>query len=492
MHLPEKSYLQNGKYRIIRFISSGGFGCTYEAEHVQLGKKVAIKEFFVKDFCNRDEHTHHVTVGTKGKEQLVEKLKKKFVSEAKMIVKLHHPGIVSVSDIFEENGTAYYVMDYIDGRSISDIVNKHGPLDEPLALKYIYEVCDALAYVHERNLLHLDIKPANIMVDKADHAILIDFGASKQYDEVGGENTSTLVGRTPGYAPLEQMDNDIKRFYPATDIYALGATLYKMLTGKTPLSATALAAGEMLPPLPDNVSTSTRKAIASAMELNKKMRPQSVDDFLQLLNGQSDEIIVDDTQTISENKNATLNAGQLNDLGIDAFEHRRIDDASSYFFKAANMGLSDAMYNLGLVYERKKNYDQAFNWYNIAAQKGHPTAMLSLADCYENGKHVNIDLKTALFWYRKAAEKGNKEALRNIERLKRSNRVKGKTEYTQLLYACLWFIVSAALVALLVWFFDGGGGRIKVGAFILPIVTAVNGFKCLIVFFKSLFYKPIE
>lgn len=283
IHLSVNTYLQGGKYRIIRYITSGGFGCTYEAEHVLLGKHVAIKEFFVKDFCNRDKSTLHVTVGTESKRGLVTKLRKKFVAEARAISSLHHKGIVSVSDIFEENETAYYVMDYIDGASLSDIVNKEGDLPESRALKYIREVCDALAYVHKNNMLHLDIKPGNIMIDKRDHAILIDFGVSKQYDECDGENTSTLTGKTPGYAPLEQMGNDVIAFFPATDIYAVGATLYKLLTGITPLSAIRIASGESLSLLPEQVSPTTRKAVESAMCLNKMQRPQSVDEFVCLL-----------------------------------------------------------------------------------------------------------------------------------------------------------------------------------------------------------------
>ena len=101
MYLKEGALLQNGKYKIERFINSGGFGCTYEALHTMFDEKVAIKEFFVKDFCNRDENTSHVTVGTQGKKALVEKLKRKFIEEAKVLYKMKHRGIVTVKDIYE-------------------------------------------------------------------------------------------------------------------------------------------------------------------------------------------------------------------------------------------------------------------------------------------------------------------------------------------------------------------------------------------------------
>ena len=305
MHLPENTVLQGGRYVIKRFISSGGFGCTYEAEHTLLEKCVAIKEFFVKDFCNRDEATAHVTIGTQSKKTLVEKLKNKFIDEAKALCKLQHPGIVRVFDVFEENGTAYYVMDYVDGLSLSGILKQRGTLTEVEALGYIRQVCSALKYVHGNYRLHLDIKPGNIMVDANGNAILIDFGASKQYDEANGENTSTLMGTTPGYAPLEQMGCDVVKFLPSTDIYALGATLYKLLTGVTPLSANLLASGETLQPLPKSISAGTRAAVTAAMLLNKQQRPQSIDEFLLLLDTvkeQEEKVDTDENTLIIEEK----------------------------------------------------------------------------------------------------------------------------------------------------------------------------------------------
>ena len=165
MNLPNDKLLQGGKYRIIRFISSGGFGCTYEAELVLLHKRVAIKEFFVKDFCNRDENISYVTVATQSKVKLIERLKNKFIEEASALFSMQHSNIVRVTDVFEENGTAYYVMDYIDGKSLQEIVKEKGALDEDMAVYYISQIADALKYVHSLNRLHLDIKPGNIMVN---------------------------------------------------------------------------------------------------------------------------------------------------------------------------------------------------------------------------------------------------------------------------------------------------------------------------------------
>ena len=285
MYLKDNTLLQGGKYKIVRHISSGGFGNTYESIYTMVNARVAIKEFFPKMFCNRDENTSHITVATQSNRELVDKLRKKFIEEAKAIFKMNHPNIVKVHDIFEENGTAYYVMDYIDGKSLGDIVKQRGALSESEAVDYIRQVAGALKYVHSLNRLHLDIKPGNVMVEANGHAVLIDFGASKYYDMESGENTSTLMGvNTKGYAPVEQSTQSFTKFSPATDIYALGATLYKLLTGITPPDANLLMAKEeTLAPLPSCISKSTRNTVLKAMTLIRADRMQTVDAFLHML-----------------------------------------------------------------------------------------------------------------------------------------------------------------------------------------------------------------
>lgn len=289
MYLTNNTLLQVGKYKIVGHISSGGFGNTYEGVHTMMDTKVAIKEFFPKMFCNRDENTSHITVATQSNKELVDKLRKKFIEEAKAIFKMNHPNIVKVHDIFEENGTAYYVMDYIDGKSLASIVKQHGALPEAEAVCYIRQVAEALKYVHSLNRLHLDVKPDNVMVDATGHAMLIDFGASKHYDMESGENTSTLMAvNTKGYAPVEQSTQSFTKFSPATDIYALGATLYKLLTGKTPPDANLLMAKEeTLAPLPSCISKSTHNAVLKAMTLIRADRPQTIDVFLGLLDSKT-------------------------------------------------------------------------------------------------------------------------------------------------------------------------------------------------------------
>ena len=284
MHLPVGTLLQGGRYEIIRYISSGGFGCTYEARDTKFKsrvKSVAIKEFFVNDFCNRDADSNTVVVATNSKVELVNKLRVKFLEEADALFELEHPNIVRVTDTFEENGTAYYVMEYISGTTLAAIVDKEGSLSEDKALGYIRQVADALKYVHSHKRSHFDVKPQNIMIDCNDRAVLIDFGISKQYDEVNGVNTSTLVGYTPGYAPLELSYNDITEFSPTTDIYSLGATLFNLVTGTVPPSASRVNEDGL--PVPVDVSAQVFNVIKAAMQPRRKDRPQNIDEFLCLV-----------------------------------------------------------------------------------------------------------------------------------------------------------------------------------------------------------------
>ena len=313
MYLKDSTLLQGGKYKIVGHISSGGFGNTYEGVHTLMDARVAIKEFFPKMFCNRDENTSHITVATQSNRELVDKLRKKFIEEAKAIFKMNHPNIVKVHDIFEENGTAYYVMEYIDGKSLNDITKERGALPETEAIGYIRQVADALQYVHSKNRLHLDIKPGNIMIEKNNKAILIDFGASKHYDDESGENTSTLMGvNTKGYAPIEQSTQSFTSFSPATDIYALGATLYKLLTGVTPIDANLLLAEEeALMPISNSVSAPTRNAVMAAMRLKRKDRPQTINDFITIFASKS--TTSKDEETIIE---GSLDAKDFRDFEI--------------------------------------------------------------------------------------------------------------------------------------------------------------------------------
>lgn len=276
--------LQGGKYRIQKVLGQGGFGITYLAIQSGLDRQVAVKEFFMREYCERDEGSSRITLGTEGSRETVNGYRKKFLKEARNIARLNHPHIVRIIDVFEENGTAYYVMEYIAGGSLADLVRREGALPEDVATRYISQVAAALDYVHGQRMTHLDIKPANIMLDEKGEAVIIDFGLAKQYDATTGNQTSsTPVGISEGYAPLEQyMQGGVGEFAPESDVYALGATLYKLLTGITPPSASVVNdEGLPLEPLRKRgVSEPVIAAIAKSMEGRRKDRTKTIADFV--------------------------------------------------------------------------------------------------------------------------------------------------------------------------------------------------------------------
>ena len=236
------------------------------------------------DYCLRDEYSNLITVPTVSNVEFVERFKDKFLKEARHIAQLKHPNIVNIIDVFEENGTAYYVMDFIEGGSLVEKVQREGSLPENVAKRYILQIADALNYIHQRYMNHLDVKPGNIMLSRNDNAILIDFGLAKQYDSQTGHQTSTTpVGISHGYAPMEQYkEGGVSEFSPETDIYSLGGTLYYLLTGeRPPVSQEINEDGLRLDQLKaKNVSWPTISAIINAMKPRKKERTHDINTFI--------------------------------------------------------------------------------------------------------------------------------------------------------------------------------------------------------------------
>lgn len=287
--LPLKTLLQMGKYRVDRYLSSGGFGNTYVITNLQFEEQFAMKEFFMTGINERNSDNTTISVSNKTNRPLFEQQREKFKKEARRLRKLSNENggnghIVKVHDLFDENGTSYYVMDFVDGESLSNRMKRTGkPIKEQEALNILEQVLDALEIVHSKGIWHLDLKPGNIMVDKSGTAKLIDFGASKQMSSTEGyATTTTSMCYTPGYAPTEQIDQNIELIGSWTDLYALGATLYYMLTKHQPPTVS-----EMFSPnafsFDSSVSKKTRYLIRWMMSHNRKERPQSVKDVREFL-----------------------------------------------------------------------------------------------------------------------------------------------------------------------------------------------------------------
>ena len=271
----------HGTYRIESYLSSGGFGNTYKVTNQEFHETFAIKEFFVKGVCQRDGNNTTIIVSNSENADSFALQKEKFKKEARRLRSLNNPHIVKVYDLFEENGTAYYVMDYVDGENLSTRLKRtNAPLEESEVRNYLNQILDGLEAIHNEGMFHLDIKPANIMVDSHNVVKLIDFGASKQQSTVGGATMSTGISYTNGYAPSEQMAQSYDKFGPWTDFYALGATMYKLLTNQDPPSVSDLSEDEtedkhLALPMP-NVSEEMKELVVWMMQVNRLKRPKNV------------------------------------------------------------------------------------------------------------------------------------------------------------------------------------------------------------------------
>ena len=293
--LPVGSVLRSGKreYRVEAVLGKGGFGITYKVSAMeQVGRipvrvEFAMKEFFM-DGCLRDASGKVSTAATKG--EAADGLKD-FISEARRLNSLcgQCRNIVPVDEVFEANGTACYVMEFLDGGSLADYVKKQGALSVGAAKKILKPVADAVAFLHSNRITHLDIKPGNIMFRSNGEPVLIDFGLAKHYDRRGNATTTVrTLAYSAGFSPAEQYVG-LKQFSPQSDVYALAATFANMLTGKTPPEAIDLefSLNDWSVCLPEEA----RGAVVHAMAYSRKDRTLSVRDFVKELYGNEPSVV---------------------------------------------------------------------------------------------------------------------------------------------------------------------------------------------------------
>lgn len=288
-HLSPGVLLKQGQYQIEKVLGEGGFGITYKGKYRQNNSTVAIKELWAEKGARQNNNLIWPnSISPKEKQLQI----RKFKLEASNQQKCRHPNIAQVYDWFEENNTVYIIMEFIPGKSLFRILKDNGVLAENKVKHYFVQIAEALQIVHANNFLHRDIKPDNILVNSQDRAVLIDFGATREFIDGLSGDMSQIV--TPGYAPYEQYSYHSKRFQ-ATDFYALCASIYELLTGELPIDAvervnTLMQGGTsdpLIPPrkLNPKISGLMERVILTGMKINVGERFQTADELIDALQG---------------------------------------------------------------------------------------------------------------------------------------------------------------------------------------------------------------
>ncbi|MEA3338965.1 MAG: serine/threonine-protein kinase [Chloroflexota bacterium] len=273
MTLTTGQILQN-RYRIVSLLGQGGMGSVYRAWDTRLNIPVALKEMTPQPGIDS---------------QTLTQLRQQFQQEATVLARLDHPHLVSVTDFFEEGGNAYLVMNFVQGKSLADRIEREGALPESLVLEWASQLLDALAYCHDQGVLHRDLKPPNVIIRSDDQVALVDFGLVKLWDPHDPHTRTAIRSMgTPEYAPPEQYDT-AGHTDPRSDVYGLGATLYHALTGQSPPTATRRivnpAALSPVRTLNPHVSTRAEAALTQALELQPEARFQSATEMRDALKG---------------------------------------------------------------------------------------------------------------------------------------------------------------------------------------------------------------
>lgn len=287
---PERSYflepgtILNNRYVIGKSIGSGGFGITYIAFDAVLNRKCAIKEYYPREFSERPIGTLNVRVSKGPEEEQYRQGLNSFLSEARKLAEFANiPQIVDVYDCIRANRTGYIIMEYIPGMTIREIMEKQGRYPYKVARDLVIEVLKGLVFVHRANIIHRDIAPDNIMMAENGQVKLIDFGASRQVIADRSQNYDVIL--KPGYAPVEQYSTTGKQG-PWTDVYAVGATFYRMITGEKPPDSQKRRDCDSLEPpsrKAPGIPGYADRLILNAMEVRREDRIQSAENMLEAL-----------------------------------------------------------------------------------------------------------------------------------------------------------------------------------------------------------------
>ena len=414
------------EYRIERCLGRGGFGITYSAVHEHLDRRVAIKEYRPRDHSTRDAN-YRVAAATVEDEDVFKWGLARFLDEGRALEEFDHVNIVRVHDLFQELGTAYIVMEYINGEPLSEMLKRQTTLTEAEIREHVLPLTDGLAEVHATGLLHRDIKPSNIMVRANGIPVLIDFGSARQAVNAKSRKLTAVV--TDGYAPLEQYSEEPSSQTEATDIYALGAVLFRCVTGATPRNAPGRALDDRLisaAEAADNgYSEGLLTAINEALAVRAKDRPCDIAAFLKLVSLDATEAITTYLKLLD------LDRAEAK----DALDRGEYEPVSNEFRALAELGFATAQHYLGTMYYHGRGVSQdrgqAVRWVTRAAERGHLMAQEALGHWYENGENVANDRDQAVYWYTRAANQGSASAHDKSEFLRMISRTEDGSAYAQ-------------------------------------------------------------
>ncbi len=293
------------EYRLDAVIGHGGFGITYRAWDAQLEQWVAIKEYLPNELAVR-EGVSTVYAKSSTDEEAFDWGLQRFILEARTLAQFKHPNIVRVLRFFEAHRTAYMVMEYHEGESLSALL-KRGPLEEKRLLEIVLPVMEGLQEVHNAGFLHRDIKPANIVIRTDGQPILLDFGAARF--AIGQKSTSLTSIVTPGYAPFEQYDSKSEQG-PWTDIYALGAVMYYAISGRAPNEVVGRLKRDDMPRAVELGGERYRREILRAIDwalaLDEEARPQSIREWREAMLAPPLEILPQTERSHSTRSNPEL------------------------------------------------------------------------------------------------------------------------------------------------------------------------------------------
>jgi serine/threonine protein kinase len=447
--LPHRTLLQ-GQYLVGRVLGKpGGFGITYLAFDTGLETRVAIKEYLPRDLAGRDGGRSTVKAHSREDGELFRFGLEEFIGEARTLAKFDHLHLVRVRHVFEENGTAYMVMDYYEGLTLAEYLHRKGRVAEKTALDILMPILDGLREVHEKGFIHRDIKPQNIYLTNQGRPILLDFGAARL--AMAERSRSLSVVLTPGYAPFEQYQRRGEQG-PWTDVYACAAVLYQMVTGEAPPEATERVDEDGLQPpraLAPDLSQEVAKTLMKGLAMTVRDRYKSIYElqdalFKPKVEDDASHKISECAEMEAEAKHEPhlhVNAPSLKENkdypceDSDASEYKEEPNSSKlspqqkirlsiawvilwlgFGFLIANSIDSRKMEPLPSGQSASPIMPQLSPLEELSnmAESGDPEAQFNLALKYNNGEGVGRDYKKAIKWYRKAAEQGNVEAQNNL------------------------------------------------------------------------------